>query len=100
MAKEKEVTAPEVRAVMRIMAALRAAEKKHPGWHHDPVRQAAILVEEAGEVMQATLNMVEEAEAVGQTTLLPRLQKKTLHEVAQTGAMALRYLINYERSQS
>jgi len=94
---EQPARSPDLRALDRIMDALQHAERKHPGWHTDPVRQAAIISEEAGEVIQATLNMVEEAERHESGMNRPDLEMKVIKEVAQTGAMALRYLINYER---
>jgi hypothetical protein len=81
------------------MHELQHAERKHPGWHTDAVRQVAVLMEEAGEAMQATLNMVEWEEFRPDLPRDPDLEAKVLKEVAQTGAMALRYLINYERSR-
>ena len=85
------------------MEALQHAEHKHPGWPTDSLRRAAILVEEAGEVLQATLNMIEHVETLRSNPSLEhqietwRLNNLILTEVAQTGAMALRYLINVER---
>lgn len=95
---EKLVRSPDLRAMARIMHELQEAERKHPGWHYDPVRQIAVLMEEAGEALQATLNMVEATERSDDGLSTPDvLREKVLIEVAQTGAMALRYLINYER---
>jgi NTP pyrophosphatase (non-canonical NTP hydrolase) len=85
---------PDLRALDRIMQELQHAEHKHPGWSRDPLRQVAVLMEEAGEALQATLNMIERREG---DVLNAPVDDAILKEVAQTGAMALRYLINYER---
>lgn len=61
---------------------LRRAEKKHPGWPADQIHAVGIVVEEAGESMQAALQYVYE----GGT--LEHLRE----ELTQTGAMALRAL--------
>lgn len=65
---------------------LERACEKHPGWPADPIHQVAIMVEEAGESMQAALQMVYEG---GNIVDLKK-------ELAQTGAMCLRCLINLE----
>lgn len=90
---------PDLAALDRIMTALQHAEHKHPGWPNDPLRRAVIIVEEAGEVLQATLNMIEEREKITGNYPWQHTLNKVLDEVAQTGAMALRYLINYERER-
>lgn len=84
------------RAIERIMKELQRAEDKHPGWHQDPLRQVAIISEESGEAMQATLNQLEYSEAAGIPMVIT---EDILKEVAQTGAMALRYLLNYEQNR-
>ncbi|HPS93123.1 MAG TPA: hypothetical protein PK600_01500 [Deltaproteobacteria bacterium] len=67
-----------------IFEELRKAELKFPGWPDDPVHGAAIMMEEAGETIQAALNLY-----------YKRGQKEQLiTEVAQTGAMAIRLLIS------
>ncbi len=67
-----------------IMTELKAAQKKHPGWPDDVIHQAAIMGEEAGESIQAAIDVYY---AQGS---LEKLKK----EVAQTGAMAIRILMN------
>jgi len=81
---------------------------KHPHWPTDRLRQVAILAEEAGEVLQAALNIIEAEEAVAdpsrrntayevtlQYNRLERMEESLIKEAAQTGAMALRFLLNY-----
>jgi NTP pyrophosphatase (non-canonical NTP hydrolase) len=67
-----------------IMHELRMAEKKHPGWPDDPIHGVAIMIEEAGEAMQAALDLHYRNAPVAD------LRK----ELAQTGAMAIRALLN------
>jgi len=93
-------------ALELILTELRKAEEKHPGWPTDPCRRMMIIAEESGEAVQAVLSLVEleeqqhrDIERFGRSQLdylALRIQEgKTVHEVAQTGAMALRWLINY-----
>ena len=63
------------------------AEAKHPDWPKDPVDQAAIMMEEAGESIQAALDWKYEE---GDPQLF-------INEVVQTGAMCLRILKNIDR---
>lgn len=63
---------------------LRNAEKKHPGWPDDKIHAVGILIEEAGEAMQAAIDHVYNGDGV----------EKLRIELAQTGAMAIRALIN------
>jgi len=63
---------------------LRFAEKKHPGWPEDPVHAVAILVEEAGEAMKEALDVHYRGKENGDL----------IKELAQTGAMAIRALLN------
>lgn len=77
-------------AIDLIEAELERAERLHPQWPEDRVYQAAIVAEEAGEALQAALNMRREDyhhEIVGGVMALQ-------DELVQTGAMALRALIN------
>lgn len=70
--------------VADIFEELRKAEAKFPGWPDDPVHGAAILVEEAGELMQAALDFYYHRSAT---------PEKMHKEAAQTGAMAVRFLL-------
>jgi hypothetical protein len=70
-----------------IFGELQKAEEKFPGWPDDVVHGAGILVEEAGETMQAALDLY-----YGRGTWA-QLWK----EAAQTGAMAMRLLLYLSR---
>jgi len=74
------------RAITLIFRELRKAEEKHPQWPDDPVHAVAILVEEAGEAMKEALDIHYRGKA----------NEDLVKELAQTGAMALRALINIE----
>ena len=78
MAKTEEV------ALKMILDELRIAEEKFPGFPRDVVHGAAILAEEAGEVVKEALDF-----HYGRTSSDYKLWK----EVAQTGAMAIRFLL-------
>jgi len=71
-------------AINKIFEELRKAEKKFPGFPIDIVHCAGILVEEAGEVMKSALDYY-----YGRSDDQEELRK----EIAQTGAMALRFLL-------
>ncbi len=67
-----------------------AAEKKFPGWPKDVVHAAAIVAEECGELVKASLDF-----HYGRGT------KGVLrNEVIQTGAMVYRFLMDIERYES
>jgi len=69
-----------------IFSELRKAEEKHPGWPQDVVHAVAIMVEEAGEAMQAALDVHYRGRGIEDLRI----------ELAQTGAMAIRALIHLE----
>lgn len=71
-------------AIDLIFDELAAAEKKHPGWPEDKIHAVAIMIEEAGESMQAAIDC---NYANGD---LEHLKK----ELAQTGAMCIRALMH------
>ena len=78
--------------IQDILAELCRAEHLHPVWpaqgqRGDHVWAAAIVAEEAGEVLQAALNY--QAHGKGSVGHIRR-------ELVQTGAMALRCLINLD----
>jgi len=77
-------------AIERVFVELRKAEAKHPGWPTDPIHAVGILCEEAGESMQAAIDVVYASGSVEDL--------KT--ELAQTGAMAIRALIHLETEKS
>ena len=70
--------------VSEIVAELERAERKFPGFPTDPVHAAAILQEEAGELVQAALQFTYEGGGFD----------AMFKEAVQTGAMALRFLLN------
>ncbi len=65
---------------------LKAAEEKHPGFPQDPVYMAAIMAEEAGESVQAALDIVMKG--------VDKDYVKFKKEVSQTGAMEIRILLS------
>lgn len=67
-----------------IFSELRAAEKKHPCWPDDVIHAVAILTEEAGEAMKEAIDVTYVGKSIND------LKK----ELAQTGAMAIRALLN------
>lgn len=71
-------------AIMELGCELEAAERKFPGWPTDPVHAAAVLQEEAGELVRASLQFTYKN---GDLSAMRR-------EAVQTGAMALRFLLN------
>ena len=78
----------ELRSYHLFCDELERAEKKHPDWPKDPVDQTAIMMEEAGESIQAALDWKYEQ---GDPQLL-------IDEVVQTGAMCLRILKGLDKN--
>lgn len=72
------------RYVAEILAELERAETKFPGFPTDPIHAAAVVAEESGELVQAALQFSYEDEGY----------QSMIREAIQTGAMALRFLIN------
>ena len=73
-------------AVDAMLQELERAKAKHPVWPTDIVHQVAIMVEEAGEALRAVLNSAYEGGNI----------EEVRREVIQTGAMAIRVLMNLE----
>lgn len=73
--------------LINILNELEAAERKHPQWPKDTIHAAAIVAEESGELIRASLMSKYEN---GST-------RKLETEAIQTGAMALRFLSNLKR---
>lgn len=71
-------------AIDSIFDELEKAEKKHPCWPEDIIHAIAIMVEEAGESMQAALDCVYDDGSIEHLKL----------ELAQTGAMCIRALMH------
>lgn len=63
---------------------LRQAEEKHPKWPKDDIHAAAIVAEEAGELVRASLQSVYESGH----------DSEMFKEAVQTGAMSIRFLKN------
>lgn len=78
-------------AVEILIAALRKAEEKFPGWPDDPVHGSAIVAEESGELSQAALDYF-----YGRYPLRDRMLKEASH----TGATALRMIISILKQEA
>jgi len=70
--------------VRKVVAELKSAEEKHPGWPVDPIHAAAIVAEEAGELIQASIDYVYDNGTEEQLVL----------EATQTAAMGIRFLLH------
>lgn len=75
---------------------LKKALKKHPEWPGDMIHQAAILGEEAGELLQASIDY--EYAKVFKTKKSQAYENMIL-EAAQVGAMAIRFLMNIDKGR-
>ena len=75
-------------AIKLILDELDRAEKKFPNWPVDPVHAAAIVAEESGELVKATMDWVYKG---------GEYEGEVEQEAVQTAAMALRFLMR--RSQ-
>ncbi len=72
--------------LVQIFSEVERAEKLHPDWPTNPIHQAAIVTEEAGELLQASLNYDEH-----------KGSKRTLiTEAVHTAAAAIRFLKSLE----
>jgi NTP pyrophosphatase (non-canonical NTP hydrolase) len=67
-----------------IMMELGRAEEEHPDWPEDMVHKAAIVVEEAGELLRAALQYTDEGGSIEDVRM----------ECIQTAAMCIRFLNN------
>lgn len=75
-------------ALVQIFSEINRAEKLHPDWPTNPIHQAAIVTEEAGELLQASLNHNEHKGS----------KKAIITEAIHTAASALRFLKNIEEN--
>lgn len=75
-----------------VLKELKRARKKHPSWPDHPAAQAGIVVEEAGELMKASLQWKYEREKSPEDQL--QQWDAMYREGVQTAAMALRFLEN------
>ena len=71
-------------AIDAILQELERARLLHPKWPTDPIHQVAVMAEESGEAVRAALRMVYERGSV----------EELRTELIQTGAMAIRCLVN------
>jgi hypothetical protein len=69
---------------------LNRAEKIHPNYPEDKIHGAAILGEEAGELLQAAIDY--EYRNINHVDYIKRMKE----EAIQTGAMAIRFLMNLD----
>lgn len=85
----------EEKAIELILSELTRAQQLHPIWPLDEVHAAAIVTEEAGELIQASLNYY----YISQDCVNSKMAKKDFYnkmliEAVHTGAMAVRFLMN------
>ena len=71
-------------ALAQIFSEVERAEKLHPDWPTNPIHQAAIVTEEAGELLQASLNHNEHKGS----------KKEMITEAIHTTASVIRFLKN------
>jgi len=88
------MTPSETNTIGIITQALKHAKSsKHQRWPDDPIHAAGVLVEEAGELMQACLDFCyDDNEHYIHVTHM-------IEAAAQVGAMAIRFLENIETYQ-
>ena len=77
-------------ALAQIFSEVERAEKLHPDWPTNPIHQAAIVMEEAGELIRAC-NCYSETKTG---------KKDIATEAVQTAASAIRFLKNLELEKS
>ena len=82
------VESPETFLVQEVLAELRRAERIHPTWPDDPIYAAAIIGEEAGEVIKAVNNAV--------TGKKDGKDSDYRTEAIQCAAMCIRFLKNLD----
>ena len=71
-------------ALAQIFSEVERAEKLHPDWPTSPIHQAAIVTEEAGELLQASLNHNEHKGS----------KKAMITEAIHTAASVIRFFKN------
>jgi hypothetical protein len=74
-------------AIEILCIALEEANKRHPEWYYDIIHCAAVMNEEAGEAIRAALNYTYEDGSLDDF----------IYEVAQTGAVAIKMLMNLSK---
>lgn len=81
-----------------ILKELKKAKKAYPNWPDHVAAQAGIVVEEAGELMQAALQLKYEK---GKGGLSVTEQRKHMRdEAVQTAAMCIRFLENLDKQKA
>ena len=83
----ESLTPAEERAFELLAHELVKAKAKHPLWVSDPIHAAGILNEEAGETMQAAIDLT-------YSEFTWEMAQKMENEAAQTGAMAVCFIAN------
>ena len=73
-----------------VLNELNRAEEAHPDWSGDPVRAAAIVAEESGELVKAVLDREEKNTS----------RYAIITEAVQTAASAIRFLKNFEEKNN
>lgn len=68
------------------------AKKRHPGWPVHPAGQAGVVVEEAGELMRACMNMKYKTNRSGKNK--EEMKQAIRLEAIQTAAVCIRFLEN------
>lgn len=86
---EFNLTTEEAYALRLILGELDRAKSKWPDWVNDPIHAAGVLVEEAGETMQAALDL----------TYSDGIVEDVAEEAAQAGAMAIRLIANLSKTK-
>jgi len=79
---------PTAKVIKEIITELERAEKIYPAWPNDPVLAAAVVVEEAGELLQAANN----------ARWHHGSHEDMREEAVQTAAMAVRFLLYQYRT--
>lgn len=77
-------------ALAQIFSEVERAEKLHPDWPTNPIHQAAIVAEEAGELLQASLNHNEHKGS----------KKAMITEAFHTAASVIRFLKNIKEEST
>lgn len=89
----------------KVLPEMERAEQKHPRWPRDLAHQMLIVNEEAGEVSQACLNLIEYlgkdfALSIQRDPKRLELELEIDKEMTQVAAMALRFLVHREVSRA
>jgi hypothetical protein len=81
----------------KILKELKAAKKKHPRWPVHVVAQAAIVAEEAGELVREALNLKYESAVPDQEEdRIKNLEREAIH----TAASAIRFIENLRKGSN